>query len=737
MDPAFIHRQYIIKNLMVNNNVLILTSGTGLGKTTKVPLYMIELFTKKGLLGEYTILETELRKKGLISNNSTYADFGIEPRQGQDPDPDFQHYDYQSKSYSLPYINENSRVLCAVPKNVLVKENGNQDSFINKSIRNTYSSSGKIISGITTNGDKTYGEALTFLTSGYLNQIIIGDPYLTNVDGQYNISCVILDEAHERSLDIDTLLVNLKKILLVRPNFKVVIMSATINTELFKNYFFNAPVYHVNPIDKQHHVDIHYLTTPCYSHIDAIFETVERIMKSKGLVRGQHILIFVTGNYEKNILEPVFEKKYKDIRVQYVDSNYNGGFNISQSTIFISTNVIESSVTIPNLKYVIDAGLALNASYDSKLDMFSLNSNAITVPSADQRKGRVGRRMPGICYRLYTRQYFENIMKKETVPEIFKENIESIFITILNKKQNFLNFDFIQSPSKGQCYYTIQKLIKYDVIPPDYNICTNYYDLPDINKRNIQLYSKLSYIKINGGNLPLSIDNILLHIIIDYYDNNGMNQVFPVLVNVIIIISLQLDRRFENFEAIYKMKWDPITYKNEIMNIYRIVYNDPKISVFFSKFMEIFCEFFGIGIIDKASPLAEENKNVIFEQINKILIIHGHVCKMGSIQFTNSDNEPKTYYFGSGSINFDKLSKEDYEVEYTYIEGKIMNNEIKLSLLTPLDETKIKGKASIRGGNSYINEDEDEDEDEDQYLDNIYEDEDEYKNKNKNKNIIF
>ena len=122
---------------MINNNVIILTSGTGLGKTTKVPLFMIELFTKKGLLGEYTILETELQEKfkkpGLISNNSTYSNFGIQPHNGQDPArPD---YDYENKSYSLPYINENSRVLCAVPKNVLVKENSNPDSFINKSIK--------------------------------------------------------------------------------------------------------------------------------------------------------------------------------------------------------------------------------------------------------------------------------------------------------------------------------------------------------------------------------------------------------------------------------------------------------------------------------------------------------------------------------------------------------------------------------------------------------------------------
>ena len=325
-DPAFIHRQYIIKNLMVNNNVLILTSGTGLGKTTKVPLFMIELFTKKGLLGEYTITPPGTNFRG-ISNSSTYTDFGIEPHQ----DPARPDYDFKSKSYSLPYINENSRVLCAVPKNILVTENSESNSFIVRSIErnSSYINDDEevtlpIISGITTGAsDKRYGEALTFLTSGYLNSLIISDPYLTNVGATkdktgkvthsgYNISCVILDEAHERSLDIDILLVNLKKILLIRPNFKVVIMSATINTGLFTKYFFNAPLYHVNPIKEQYHVEINYLKTPCYSHIHAILETLRIIFSQKRtLGKGEHILIFVSG---KSDMKPLFQALGINIR---------------------------------------------------------------------------------------------------------------------------------------------------------------------------------------------------------------------------------------------------------------------------------------------------------------------------------------------------------------------------------------------------------------------------------------
>lgn len=709
MDPAFIHRQYIIKNLMINNNVLILTSGTGLGKTTKVPLFMIELFTKKGLLGGYTI-EYKPGSPGLKSNNSTYDNFGMRPY----PDPSFNTYDFESKSYSLPYIDEKSRVLCAVPKNILVEENAKRDSFINQSIRNTDGpNETPIISGITTNNpNKTYGEALTFLTSGYLNQLMISDPYLTNVSG-YNISCVIVDEAHERSLDIDILLVNLKNILLIRPNFKVVIMSATINTDLFTKYFFNAPLYHVNPIipiGERPQVVINYLKNPCYNYIFAILQTLSQILSRDNLNANQHILIFVSGNPDKKLLfeefgiDPNTNKGNTNLGqinlgVQYVDSKYTGSFkekDFPRSTIFIATNVIESSVTISNLKYVIDTGLALNSSYDSKLDMSSLNINAITTPSADQRKGRVGRTMPGICYRLYTKRYFETIMKGETVPEIFKENIESIFIKILNKKQNFLNFDFIQCPSKEQCFYTMQKLIKYGIIPDDYNICSTYDDLSNNNKQNITLYSKLSYIKVDRDK-PLIIDNILLHIIIDYYYNNGLDNVFKDIVKVLIVSSLYLNQQIKINE-----KWNPYNDISEIFFIYNQVFSQPNtdsIINYFNAFVGEFVSFFGIDErVEMGMEIDENNNSLVIDQINKILSIHGHKCRIGSIEFNdNSNDSPKTYYFGSRNIDYKQVR--DYDTEYTYIKGKIMNNNIQLSLLTPLS-------IPIKGGDSGINSDE-------------------------------
>jgi hypothetical protein len=736
MNPAFIHRQYIIKNLMVNNDVLILTSGTGLGKTTKVPLYMIELFTKKGLLGEYTILENDpiTKKRGLKSNMSQYSDFDKRPE--PDPDPKYNGYDYKSKSYSLPYINEDSKVLCAVPKNILAVQNGDNEkkdnegnigSYIVRSIKNTDGSVNTkdkpIITYISADykDKKTFGEALTFITSGYLNKIIINDPYLI----KENISCVILDEAHERSIDIDLLLVNLKKILLVRPNFKVVIMSATINTGLFSKYFFNAPVYHVNPIGEQFTNDVFYLTNYCYNHIQAIMVTLNKILDTSSLAEKQHILIFVSGKADKENLceemgidknsiapppfsisnKPYVFQKYKNKNVVYVDKDYEKsklGFDFTISTIFIATNVIESSVTIDNLKFVIDTGLENTASYDSKIDIYSLNVNAITQPSAEQRKGRVGRKMPGITYRLYTQNFFTNFMKNRTVPEILKSNIEREIINILNTQQNFLNFDFIESPSKDQCLYTMQKLIKYNIIPNTYNIYTTYDDLSDENKRNIKLYNDLSYIKVEKIPKGLSIDNILLHIIIDYYDiNKQIDDVFKDLVKIILMLAIseetiikkpnpEKDATKPDTKPDPKdTKWNPILddntnidnpiNKSQIIYMYNLLITErtkyanilTNIEHYYNPFMTKFTTLTSTSDVSfKSGDIT--NEDIIIAQISKILSIHGHICKVCSVDFTEKD-EQKRYYFGSQSIFYDNANE---ETPYTYVKGNIMKNNI-------------------------------------------------------------
>jgi hypothetical protein len=137
-----------------------------------------------------------------------------------------------------------------------------------------------------------------------------------------------------------------------------------------------------------------------------------------------------------------------------------------------------------------------------------------------------------------------------------------------------------------------------------------------------------------------------------------------------------------------------------------------------------------VEIID-FDEINEENKNPIIIQINKILSLHGHICKIGSIDFINdTNNEPKTYYFGSQSIEYTNQTRDgpgtDYEAEYTYIKGLIMNNSIQLSLLTRYGDSSInEGEYNGEQGQEQY-EDQEQD---NNYYGGGYEDEYEYENK--------
>jgi hypothetical protein len=299
-------------------------------------------------------------------------------------------------------------------------------------------------------------------------------------------------------------------------------------------------------------------------------------------------------------------------------------------------------------------------------------------------------------------------------------------------------------------------LIKYDIIPSDYNICTIYDELSENNKRNIQLYSKLSYIKINSVNKTLTIDNILLHIIIDYYNNtNQINDIFKDMVKVIIVSSLYLGQQV-NIEKVVTQespagkfpKWDPSQEISEIFFLYNTILSQRNVvnfSVYFNAFMEEFFKLFNIeGPMETIDfdEINEEHKEPIIIQINNILSLHGHMCKIGSIEFNDvSDNEPKTYYFGSQSIQYTNQTRDgpgtDYEAEYTYIKGLIMNNSIQLSLLTRYGDSSI-NEGEYHGNYGYENEYQDQGQYQDQYQDQEqynnyygggYEDEYEYENK--------
>jgi hypothetical protein len=683
-DTAFDERQHEIKNLIVSNNVLILTSDTGLGKTTRVPLYMIELFTRNGLNNKYKI--KKIGSEEWVTSNTNNAEYGN-----------------NQFAYDLPYIDNDSIVLCTQPKELLAKENGNKTSHINKSIQNVDGNNNNIISFRGKNGQGGLGEALTFTTSGWLVKYMINNPYLNN--GEMNVSCVIVDEAHERSLEIDLLLGLLKKVLLVRPEFKLVIMSATIKKELFIDYFYNAPDIHIEKtLENNNPVTIEYLNSVSFNYIYSILEKIDEIIKSNQI---GDIIVFISGiddlvavskglQYIENI------ERYK---LFYVASGGNKQFDfqtnafkdvemdvaalkkIADPKIFFATNAVESSITIESLRFVIDSGVSQQSNYDSKIDMNFLTTLPITKASADQRKGRVGRVAPGTCYRLYTESFFKSSMKESTLSDILKTNIENVFIQMLCRGVNFLNFDYIEPPTEEQTFYTMKKLIKYGIIDDNFNI---YTDVGTTDLTMARKYDDLHY--IDGYAIP----NILLHIILTY-----TGEYIDLLIQVILLGSLYLESHKGSSKFNFKNLENNNNNSDNNNNLYSdffLLYekkrqqmqSDPEFKIFYSNFVNNYNEYSDLYVSNDLKVYdinsLDDFKDLI-GHINDILSSHGNICNYGVTTYNDNGNDYNVYF----KTNFiDKNAKQknnakqenNAQQEYTYVSCILKNNSFIYNLLT-------------------------------------------------------
>jgi len=676
MDPAFDNEQYKIKDLIVENNVIVLTSGTGLGKTTRVPLYMIELFTKNGLEGNYSI-------KNIIGKNWRHSNDNIINLDN-------------SYAYSLPYVEENSMVLCTQPKEILASEPGKIGSFIASSIcfkeatadpnkqgnKNIISFKGK-------NGAGEWGSALTFVTSGWLSKYMINNPYLNKPE--CNVSCVIVDEAHERTLEIDVLLGLLKKVLLVRPNFKIVIMSATINEELFQNYYYDAPTIRIEPSNQSNRnvaVDIQYLNEE--TNTGYLYEALEKLNEivndNDNPKENSDIIVFVSGQNDMKFIindlanfcgENIFneyevytllsgdsklfhrpnfnnEGAYEPVNESDVTTNKKG-----KSKIIISTNVAESSLTFPHLKYVIDCGVSNQGNYYSNMELKTLSILPITKASADQRKGRVGRVASGTCYRLYNENFFDNNMKSYTLPAILTQNIENLFIEMLTRGINFLNFDYIEPPSKEQTANAMRNLHLYGIIDEDFSELTDPLTMPGY--KTALLYSSLNYVKARG--FKLEVPNILLHMLINYIETEPQGS-HGYFLDIILTSSMALSK---NIRSKLKYAWEGDSPSNcELLIAYNELKTDINIdarSNIISKFQEN-----GIDFNDEHDDSID-----IKQYINDILQMHGNVCNNGKI--TMQDGE--TIYFDANTPTGDNT--------YTYVSCNLFNDTFKFNLLTLLN----------------------------------------------------
>ncbi len=286
------------------------------------------------------------------------------------------------------------------------------------------------------------------MTDGILLTEISRDRNLLNYD------TIIIDEAHERSLNIDFLLGYLRTLILRRKDLKVLITSATIDTAKFSQAFNDAPVIEIS--GRIYPVEVRYQPVASTddeqdepSYVQEAVACVERLQRER---RFEDILIFLPRESDIREACGLLEKKCSGLILPL----YARLSNIEQRKVFsaqdcqkiiVATNIAETSLTIPDIKYVIDSGLARLLEYNSRTQTTSLPVKPISQSSADQRKGRCGRVRDGICIRLYSEEDF-NTRVRFTRPEILRANLAGVILRMLSFPLGpVASFPFVDPPN--------------------------------------------------------------------------------------------------------------------------------------------------------------------------------------------------------------------------------------------------------------------------------------------------
>jgi ATP-dependent helicase HrpA len=291
---------------------------------------------------------------------------------------------------------------------------------------------------------------IKLMTDGILLAEAQGDPQLSDYDA------IIIDEAHERSLNIDFLLGHLKGLLARRSDLKLIITSATIDTQMFSRHFNDAPIIEVS--GRMYPVEVVYQSQDSASeeqgdlnYVDAAVQAAERIVYESST---GDVLIFMPGERDIRETSDLLEGRLgRDAEIIPLFGRLSSGDQqrvfspSSQRKIVIATNIAETSLTIPGIRYVIDAGLARISRYNPRTRTKRLPIEPVSQSSANQRKGRAGRVQDGICIRLYSEEDF-SARPAFTQPEIQRANLAEVILRMKAFRLGDIEtFPFVQPPT--------------------------------------------------------------------------------------------------------------------------------------------------------------------------------------------------------------------------------------------------------------------------------------------------
>ncbi|KAK6923377.1 IBR domain [Dillenia turbinata] len=323
----------------------------------------------------------------------------------------------------------------------------------------------------------TYSK-ITYMTDHCLLQHYMNDKDLTG------ISCIVADEAHERSLSTDLLLAMIKGLLCRRHDLRLIIMSATADANQLSDYFFGCQTFHV--MGRNFPVKIKYVsylsevacvsTKPSHAAVASYVTDVVRMTFEIHRTEGAGaILAFLTSQAEVEWACDNFRSPSAKVLPLHGKLSFEEQFHAFQDypgkrKIIFATNVAETSLTIQGVKYVVDSGMVKESKFEPGNGMNILKVCRISKSSANQRAGRAGRTAPGICYRLYSEDDFA-MMPIQQEPEIRRVHLGIAVLRILALGiKNVQDFDFVDAPSAKAIEMAIRNLIQLGAVKLENNV---------------------------------------------------------------------------------------------------------------------------------------------------------------------------------------------------------------------------------------------------------------------------